>query len=542
VLSSLVSIEMNVPVNSRFRVLSVATALTTVLSGCGFMVGPDFEPPVPPMSEQFREPSGADVTVASADYRDWWTIFGDSSLDSLVARAYLGNRTLRSAGVRVLEAQASRGIAVGNLYPQQQDAFGSLGYFETSERSANSTSNRRFHDWETGFDAAWELDLWGKFRRGIEAADAELLASVASYDDVLVSLIAEVAFNYTQYRTFEEQLAVALRNLEIQQRSYEIADARYQEGAASGRDSAQARSLLESTRSTIPRLEAAMRQTEYVLCVLLGTPPTKLPELHADAKGIPLAPATVVVGVPAELLRRRPDIRFTELTLAAQSARIGIAKADFYPSLSLIGSIGVAASDFSDLFTSGSMVAFGGPSLRWKILNYGRVTNNVRVQDARYQALVSDYEDVVLRAQQEVEGSIAGYLGAKREAVALGDAVDAAERAVDIALMQYREGATDYTTVINTQQVLVSQQDRYVATRGNEIVNLLALYKALGGGWELRDGEDFVSEQTKAELKERAYWGKLLDDDTRTRQIEDAEKAAGRPGSPASAGAWLPSW
>lgn len=506
------------------------------------MVGPDYEPPQPPLAEQYREPFGTEVTAASSEYRDWWKVFGDAALDALVEQGYRGNRTLRAAGLRVLEAQASRGIAVGNLYPQQQDAFGSLTYYEASRRVANSASNRRFHDWETGFDAAWELDFWGKFRRGIEAADAELLASVASYDDVLVSLIAEVAFNYTQYRTLEEQLAVARQNLAIQQRSFDIADARYRDGATSGLDSAQARSLLESTRSTIPRFEAALQQTEHVLCVLLGIPPTALPELRSESRGIPAPPATIVVGVPAELLRRRPDVRFVERTLAAQSARIGIAKADFYPSLSLFGEIGVAASDFSDLFAGGSMAAFGGPSLRWKILNYGRVTNNVRVQDARYQAFLNDYEDVVLRAQQEVESSIAGYLGAKREAAALGDAVDAAARAVDIALIQYREGATDYTTVINTQQVLVNAQDRYVATRGSEVLNVLALYKALGGGWELRDGEDFVSEETKQALKERTYWGTLLNDETRARQIEDAAEQEKIPGWPARMASWLPSW
>jgi NodT family efflux transporter outer membrane factor (OMF) lipoprotein len=511
-------------------------------TGCGLMVGPDYEPPEPPLANQYREPSGTEVLAASTEYRDWWKAFGDPALDSLVERAYRGNRTLRAAGVRVLEAQASRGIAVGNLYPQQQDAFGSLTYYESSRRIANAPTNRRFHDWETGFDAAWELDLWGKFRRGVEAADAELLASVASYDDVLVSLIAEVAFNYTQYRTVQEQLAVARTNLAIQQRSYDIAYARYRDGAASGLDSAQAKSLLESTHSTIPRFEAALHQTEHVLCVLLGIPPTELPELHGQTAQIPQPPASVVVGMPAELLRRRPDIRFVERTLAAQSARIGIAKADFFPSLSLLGSIGVSASDASDLFSGGSMAAFGGPSLRWKILNYGRVTNNVRVQDARYQAYLNDYEDVVLRAQQEVESSIAGYLGAKREASALENAVNAAQRAVDLALDQYREGATDYTTVINTQQVLVSQQDRYVATRGSEVINVLALYKALGGGWELRDGADFVSDETKKQLKDRTYWGGLLDDETRARQLEDATESGKLPGWPARLTSWLPAW
>jgi outer membrane protein TolC len=207
----------------------------------------------------------------------------------------------------------------------------------------------------------------------------------------------------------------------------------------------------------------------------------------------------------------------------------------------LFGSIGVSASDFSDLFAGGSMSAFGGPSLRWKILNYGRVTNNVRVQDARYQALISDYEDVVLRAQQEVESSIAGYLGSKREGEALADAVVAAERAVDIALIQYREGATDYTTVINAQQVLVSQQDR-LSRRAATILNLLALYKALGGGWELHDGDDFASDDTKKQMKERTYWGSLLDDQTRAHQIEDATDGGKLRGWPARMGSWLPSW
>jgi NodT family efflux transporter outer membrane factor (OMF) lipoprotein len=448
-----------------------------------------------------------------ADYSAWWTLFGEPTLTSLVETAYRQNPSLQAAGARVLEAEARRGIAIGSLYPQLQEGAGAYSYSTTSTNRANQGNpglDTTFSDWSVGLDAGWELDFWGRYRRGIESADAQLLASVAAYDDALVSLVAEVALNYISLRTLEEQLAVAQANVEIQQSSYNIVYEKYRGGAVTKLDSDQAASLLEDTRALIPGLEASIRQTQNTLCLLLGIPPRDLQDMLGDARPIPSAPSQVAVGIPADLLRRRPDIQRAERVLAAQSALIGVAKTDLLPRLSLVGTFGVAAKDFANLFEGDSVEAFGGPSFRWAILNYGRITNNVRVQDAEYQALVSDYENTVLRAQTEVESAIAAFLGARRQVELLARSVEAAQSAVALADLQYREGAVDYTRVINTQQFLLTEQGKLVSTKGAVALNLTTLYRALGGGWELRAGKDFVPPETAKQMRERVYWGGRL--------------------------------
>jgi NodT family efflux transporter outer membrane factor (OMF) lipoprotein len=503
------------------------------------MVGPDYEPPPAPVAESWIDAGeSGEIQGAPADDQEWWKVFGDPALDSLVETAYRQNPTLQAAGARVLEALARRGIAVGTLFPQQQDAFGFFQRATLSENRANQQqADHDFDDWQGGFDAFWELDVWGRFRRGIEAADADVLASVATYDDVLVSLVAEVATNYIFLRTFEERLEVAKANVSIQERSFEIADAKFRGGAVTELDSAQAASLLEDTRSLIPGLEASIRQTQNTLCILLGIPPRDLEDIIGGPRPIPVAPRQVAVGIPADLLRRRPDVRRAERELAAQSARIGVAKTDLLPRLSLTGTISLAAEDFADLFEGDSFEAFGGPTLRWAILNYGRIRNNVRVQDARFQALVGDYEDTVLRAQAEVENAVASFLGAQRQVDFLDRSVAAAARAVDLADLQYREGAVDYTRVLNTQQFLVDEQDRLVDTQGSVALSLTSLYKALGGGWELRAGDSFVSEAAAAQMRPRTRWGDLTQTEGQAHDVE-----ASASGTEAERGWWRWRW
>jgi NodT family efflux transporter outer membrane factor (OMF) lipoprotein len=352
-----------------------------------------------------------------------------------------------------------------------------------------------------------------------------------------VSLIAEVARNYTLLRTLEERLVVARENVAIQTRSFEIADAKFKGGTVTELDSAQAASLLHDTEAQIPGLESDIRQTLNTLCILLGIPPQDLQYILGGSQPIPGPPAEVAVGIPADLLRRRPDIRQSERQLAAQSAQIGIAKADLFPSFALFGTISVAAQDFDDLFKSGSLENFGGPAFRWAILNYGRIQNNIRVQDARFQALIGDYENTVLRAQGEVENAIAAYLGAQRQVQFLTSSVGSANRAVELAEFQYREGAVDYTRVLNTQQFLVTEQDRLVATRGSVALNLVAMYKALGGGWELRIGKDLVPQETKQQMIERTSWGDMI---TTQEQTQDLDAAAS--GTESERGWWRWRW
>src|SRR5581483_5550086 len=307
-------------------------ALTIVLTSTGCtMVGPDYVRPPAPTAAHWIETNETAIKREPADVSAWWTVFNDGVLNTLVETAYRQNPSLRAAGVRVLEAQAQRGIVIGELFPQQQEAFGEFSRNDLSTHKANrNTPNLKtpFDDWQIGFEASWELDVWGRFRRAIESADATLLASVATYDDVLVSLVAEVATNYLQLRILQERLAVAHANVVIQERSYYIANAKFQGGTATELDAAQAASLLRDTEAQIPALETGIRQTQNTLCTLLGIPPQDLQHILGGQRAIPPPPTELSVGIPSDLLRRRPDIRRAERTLAAQSAQIGVATAD----------------------------------------------------------------------------------------------------------------------------------------------------------------------------------------------------------------------
>ena len=502
------------------KTVIIATALG--LAGC--MIGPDYVRPPAPTSEQWRPADDESVARDPADLTAWWKVFQDPALDWLVETAYRQNPTLRAAGVRVLGAVARRGIAIGQLFPQQQEAFGAYSRNDVSVNRANRSAamDTSFSDWQLGFDASWELDVWGRLRRGIETEDAQLLAAAATYDDVLVTLISEVARNYVLLRTAEERLEVARSNVGIQRRSFDIADAKFRDGAVTELDSAQSASLLRQTEALIPVFEAARRQAENTLSVLLGIPPQDLAAVLGDRRPIPSAPTAVAIGIPADLLRRRPDVRRAERLLAAQSAQIGIAKSDLLPRLFLLGSISIAAEDFVDMYDKDSFESFGGPTVRWAILNYGRIKNNIRVQDAEFQALIADYEAAVLGAQEEVENAIAGYLGAQRQMKSLAASVNAAGRAVGVSDLQYGEGAVEYTRVLDSQEFLVEVQDRLVDTKGNVALSLIALYKGLGGGWEQRVGRDFVPDETKRQMQERTYWGDVLETGTPGEDLDAA--------------------
>jgi NodT family efflux transporter outer membrane factor (OMF) lipoprotein len=329
-----------------------------------------------------------------------------------------------------------------------------------------------------------------------------------------------VARTYFDIRTFEQRLVFAKQNVRLQKNSMDIAAARFQFGAESELDVSQAKALLKQTQATIPPLEASLRQAKNALAILLGILPTEVQDVLGPPKPIPTAPIEVAVGIPAELLRRRPDIRLAEFQAAAQSAQIGIAKADLYPSFSLVGSIGLQSSDkggvlsnnanFSDLFTSGGITYFIGPNFQWPIFNYGRLKNNVRVQDARFQQLVVNYQNTVLRAFQDVEDATVGFLRTQEQAGFLSESVEQYRRSAELSLLQYSEGLTTYQRVIDSQRNLTQQEDAFASATGSVGTNLIALYKALGGGWELRLGKDFVPEQTKEEMRQRTDWGNLL--------------------------------
>ena len=485
-------------------------------SGCA-MVGPDYlKPPPAPQQKTWIEQKDPIIKTEPTDLANWWEVFGDPVLDSLVYQAYQQNLPLRIAGLRILEARAQLGIASGLLYPQQQQGSGGAAYNKISRNRLNlppgfvDQIDTGFNTYDVAFDAFWELDFWGKFRRNVESGLGVLEASIASYDDILVTLTAEVARTYVAIRTYEERLEIARENVRLQSRSLQIAEARFKGGEVTELDVAQARALLSETQSLIPRLSKDLRQAKNALSILLGKVPSELNEILGGPNSIPAVPAEVTVGVPAELLRRRPDIRLAERQLASQSPRIGIAKAELYPAFNLLGTIGLSSRNTGNFFDADSVTGLGGASFTWNILNYGRIKNNVRVQDARFQELAVSYQNTVLRAAQEVEDAMVAFLRTQEETKFLSSSVQAYKRSVELSMIQYREGLVDYQRVLDTQRFLTRSQETYVTSKGDIVISLVAMYKALGGGWQIREGKDFVPEQIKVEMQERTDWGELL--------------------------------
>lgn len=481
--------------------------LAIVTSGCA--VGPDFQTPKAQVQQNWIE--NGDKRVAQAPMSSlWWKAFNDPTLDKLIQLASEQNLPVQIAGLRILEARAQLGIAIGNLYPQQQEGFGEITGNKISSRFANLPIEHHFGNFNVGFDAAWELDFWGRFRRNIESTDASMIASVADYDDAIVSLTAEVARAYTTMRTFQVLIQLARENARIQRDGLQIAEARVRAGATSDLDVEQARTLLESTLADIPGLQASVQQATNALSTLTGQPPGSIEPLLAGPQKIPSAPKGVAVGLPAELLRRRPDIRAAELNAAAASAQIGVAKSDFYPRFFLFGEIGAQSSQAGYLLASGSLFYTVGPGFRWPIFNYGRIANNVRTQDARFQEAVVSYQNTVLTAAKEVEDALIGFLKAQETEAIVQRAVASAQRSVSLALTQYQAGAESYQRVVDTQRTLLQEMDRLAETRSTIATNLIAVNKALGGGWEVRDGQPIVPQAMQAEMRQRTNWGDLL--------------------------------
>ena len=504
-------------------IYGLVVGFALLLTGCA--VGPDYVKPEAPQPQKWLEQEDPLIKSESADFSQWWTVLNDPDLDTLVELASQQNLSLRIAGIRILEARAQLGIAIGDLYPQSQSVGGSATYTSASENAANTQPGADFNygSLDLGFDAAWELDFWGKFRCAVQSDMSKLEASIANYDYILVTLTAEVARTYIFIRTLEERLDIARENVEIQEQSLKIAETRFKEGDVSELDMQQARALLRDTQATIPRIQADLRQNKNGLAILLGILPGKLKDILEVPKPIPTVPAEIKVGVPSELLRRRPDIRLAERQLASQSALIGVAKADLYPHFSLFGSIGLQASDaartaagfpggssFGDLWNSDSISFFGGAGFSWNILNYGRIKNRIRVQDARFQQLVVNYQNTVLKAAQETEDAMVAFLRSQDEVKFLSESVQAATRSVDLSMIQYREGLVDYQRVLDTQRFQTQEQDFFTEIKGSVVLNFIAMFKALGGGWQIREGRDFVPEETRKEMQQRTNWGNLL--------------------------------
>ena len=499
---------------NRAILVGVVWVLLWSLNGCS-LIGPDFRRPEIAMRENWLAQNKKDLK--RGDYREWWKVFSDPVLNDLIAKAYQQNLNLQAAAVRIMEARAQLGIARGNFFPQTQTIGGEFGYTKLSERSPNfvSTYDPEYFGFQAGFDAIWEVDIWGRFRRGIESANAKLGVSLADYEDVLVSLTAEVAASYVQIREFQQRLKVAKSNRRIQHESLHITEVSLTEGIGNELDVQQAKALLYNTRALIAGLEIGLRQSKNALAVLLGRFPQDLDQGLKVSQAVPAVEERIAIGIPNELLRRRPDIRRAEFQAAAQSALIGVAKADLLPRFSLRGSLGLNTSntgaiDVFDVFDIKSLAAAFGPSVTWPILNYGRLKNNVRVQDARLEQALIGYKQTVLQAVREVEDALIAFRKARSQVDDLRKGVAASNRAVELSLIQYREGIEDYTRILNSQQFLVEQQDRLIQSQSRVAKNVIALYKAIGGGWEIREGKDLIPTEIKQRMEERTDWDEML--------------------------------
>ncbi len=495
-----------------------STIVLALLAACA-PVGPDFVKPEVELPSGWTETGNSGIEATVIEQPQWWRAFDDPVLNQLIETAWQQNNNLEIAGLRVLEARAQLGIAQGSLYPQSQLAAGSTTY--TS--SADNLGGSNFWQYGIGASASWEIDFWGRFRRGIESADAAYMSSIAARDQALILLTAQVVNTYTAIRINEEQLRIAHDNVKIQQRSYDIASVLYRNGADSELDMQQAHTLLLSTQATIPGFETALKQAHNALNTLLGKPPGSIDGLLTSSPdlGIPALPDVIEVGIPADLLRRRPDVRQAELNALAQNALVGMAEADLYPSFSLTGSLGLVAggpgdSDFGDLFSSDALTFSIGPSFVWPFLNYGRIRNNIRVQDARLQQALVNYREVVIQSAREAEDAMVALNGSKSQEDILVKTVESAKRSNELSVLRYREGFSDYQRVLDSQQALFTQQQRQVVQAGTSVRSLVSLYKSLGGGWENQAGEPLISDQSREQMLQRTNWGDLLETDIST--------------------------
>ena len=465
----------------------------------GFKVGPDYGRPPAPVADEWIQ--ATDPHVLNQHLPDWWQVFEDPKLDALIDTAYEQSPTLRIAGSRVLEARAGQAISVGNIFPQSQQATGSYSRVNLNTNmpligpitQALPPQDRSlaFSNWFYGFNLSWELDLWGRIRRNIESTNASLDASVEDYDAALVTLFADVATNYVQYRIAQQRIKIARDNVRIQEGVLALASEKFRVGTSTALDVDQARTVLEQTRSTIPALQIQLGQANDTLCTLIGMPPRDLePELgpapEPGTNPMQHTPPWIATGIPADLLRRRPDVRSAERQVAAQCAQIGVAEAALYPTISVNGLIGWDAAELSSLFGPTSLIGAVFPSFNWNILNYGRIKNNVRLQEAKTQELIAAYQSTVLTAGREVQTPMRGFLRSREQADDLERSVNAAKAATKLGVQQYTTGVIDFNRVFNLETTQVQQQDQLAIAAGNIALNLVSVYRALGGGWELR--------------------------------------------------------
>jgi outer membrane protein TolC len=527
------------------RTFCLFVLVSLALPGCT-VLGPDYKaPPGQPLPGEWSAPEAA---AESRNVSDWWTQFNDPVLDRMITQGASQNLSLEAAGLRIVQARAALGISDALIFPQQQSISGSATKLYQNEQSFNSAA--------IGLDVGWEIDIWGKYARGIETAEANLYASIASYHDVLVTITAEIARNYINYRTTEERMYLSRQNIAIQERVVEMTQVQYDSGNVSELDVQQAKTQLYATQAALPGLNIARLQSANALAVLLGVLPEDIEPMLtlSTAREIPsydermsqaattsrdddafineynsrsLIPdiPPIDTSIDPDLLRRRPDLQVAELQARAQSARIGARQADLYPQFFLFGSIGLndTAASGDSLSASNAVTAAIGPGFSWNIFQYERIKNQVRIEDARFQESLTNYNLQVLEAVREVSNALVAYEYSKRQAEINFLAVEASIRAFNISATQYDNGLVTYQRLLSTVEKMTLREDAYAQTRGNIANNVVALYKALGGGWQEFSDAPPLKPEIIEQMKGRSDWGDYLE--PATLRGEDREEA-----------------
>jgi outer membrane protein TolC len=514
-----------------FRTVACASILT-VLCACT-VVGPEYEGVKAPAL-----PTSWDTAAAAADSKEtsaWWLLFEDAALTDLVERGAKQNLSLEAAGLRIVQSRAALGISDSLLYPQQTQINGNFSYLYRDDNDFNSAA--------AGLDVGWEMDVWGKYARGIQSAEAGLYASIASYRDVLVSISAEIARNYINYRTAQERMYLSRRNIAIQQRVVDMTQVQFDSGNVSELDVQQAKTQLYATQGALPALDNARLQARNAIAVLVGARPEDIEPLLVSAKKhdkasldkgileisredvvtteyvensvIPQAPAPDET-INSQLIMRRPDLQVAELRARAQSAKIGFAEADLYPQFFLFGSVGVsqtvrAGNSFD---ASDALTAAIGPGLTWNVFQFDRIENQVRIEDARFQESLAFYNQTVLEAIREVTNALDAYRNNVRKSEFDFKAVKASVRAFNISANQYNNGLVSYQRLLSTVEKMTVREDAYAQTRGSMANQVVALYKALGGGWEPFAALPVLAPSTIEQMKSRIDWGESLEPET----------------------------
>lgn len=445
-----------------------------LVSAC--VVGPDYHPPAQAVPGRWQAKTAPSAAI---DMAKWWTVFNDDVLSGLMARVQNSNLDLRQAQARLKEARARRGLAGANLLPTITGKSGASQSGSSEQAGSGQTSEFFSHK----IDASWELDIFGKLRRGIEAADANLQASEEELRDILVSLYAETALNYVEIRSFQARLAITEFNLNAQAETYQLTQWRYQAGLTTQLDVDQSQLNLESTRATLPQLHSGLQQAQNRLAVLLGVLPGTLNALLNPKRDIPTPPLSIAVGVPAEVLRRRPDIRRAERKLAAQTAQIGVATAARYPNFTLSGSIGLEALAYTNLYTASAKAFQIAANSALTLFDAGRLRKNVEIQNALQEQALALYEATVLQALRDVENALVAMAQEQDRRDTLLKAAAAATSALNLAQSQYSAGTSDFFRVLDAQRSLLSVQNQLALSHAEVASNLIRLYKALGGGW-----------------------------------------------------------